>query len=72
MNRWIPYGALAVLFVLHYDWWLWDDAGLVAGLPVGLTYHLVYALATAAVMLLISRRAWPSHLEVERDEEPRR
>ena len=72
MNRWICYGALAILFVLHNDWWLWDDARVVAGLPVGLTYHLLYALATAAVMLLIARRAWPSHLEVDSDEEPRR
>lgn len=33
---------LALLFVLHQDFWLRDNATLVAGLPAGLLYHLAY------------------------------
>ncbi len=32
--------ALALLFLLHQDFWLWRDETIVLGLPVGLTYHI--------------------------------
>lgn len=54
----------AVLFVLHYDFWLWDDRSLVLGfLPVGLAWHaglsIVASLAWAAAIAV----AWPDELE---------
>ncbi len=67
--RWILYLALALLYLLHNDLWLWHDERLVLGLPVGLTYHVLYCLATAVVMALLVRYAWPQDLVAD-DEAP--
>lgn len=45
--------ALAALWLLHNDLWLWDAPHRVAaawGLPAGFLYHLGYCLAAAALM----------------------
>ncbi len=62
--RWALYAALVFLYLLHNDLWLWHDGGLVLGLPSGLAYHLGYCLATAALMAMLVRWAWPVDLEV--------
>ena len=42
MKGWV-WIAVLVLALLHQDFWLWDDATLVAGfLPIGLAYHAAY------------------------------
>ena len=64
-NRLKLYGLLMLLYVLHTDWWLWNDSRQVLGLPVGLLYHLVYMLATAVVMYMLVTQAWPRHLELD-------
>ena len=53
------------LYVLHQDFWFWRAARpLVFGfIPIGLFYHGCYTVATAIVMWLLVRHAWPSHLE---------
>jgi uncharacterized oligopeptide transporter (OPT) family protein len=58
VKKWF-YAALAVLYLLHNDLWLWNDGRIVAGLPVGLLYHLVYCLAAAALLAAVVRWAWP-------------
>ncbi len=60
--RAVLYTALALLYLLHNDLWLWHDGSLVLGLPAGLTYHVLYCLATAVLMALLVRYAWPSDL----------
>jgi hypothetical protein len=55
----VLYTALFVLFLLHNDLWLWNDTRLFAGLPIGLLYHVVYCLVTAAVLWLLVTKAWP-------------
>lgn len=57
--------ALLAFFALHQDVWFWHEARpLVFGvLPVGLAYHAAYTLAVSAVMALLVRWHWPSHLE---------
>ncbi len=57
------YAALILLYLLHNDLWLWRDDSLVLGLPAGLTYHLLYCLATALLMAALVRWAWPADLE---------
>ena len=59
--------ALLAFFALHQDLWFWREARpLVFGiLPVGLAYHAAYTLAVSALMALLVRRYWPSHLEDE-------
>lgn len=61
--RGILYAALVLLLALHQDFWLWNDSGMLLGLPVGLTYHVVYCLVVAALMALLVRYAWPTHLD---------
>ena len=55
--------AFVVLYGLHNDLWLWHRADLSLGLPVGLSYHIAYCLATAALLAVAARFTWPSHLE---------
>ena len=59
--------AVAVLYVLHQDLWLWRVARpLVFGvLPVGLFYHAAYSVAAALLMWLLVAKAWPARLEEE-------
>lgn len=45
-----------VLFALHQDFWLRDNISLIAGLPVGLLYHVGYcALVSLVLGLFLSR-----------------
>lgn len=61
MRRWRR-GTLALLalYLLHNDLWWWDDPRLVLGMPVGLTYHLLLCLATAAVLARAARTLGPA------------
>ena len=65
----LVYGALALLFMLHTDVWLWNDGRFVFGLPVGLTYHLLWTAAVVVVLWLAVRYAWPEELEEELEAE---
>ena len=57
--------AIAALYAAHQDVWFWRTAHPFAFgfLPVGLTYHAFYCLAAAALLWLLTRYAWPAHLE---------
>ena len=57
--------VLLLFFALHQDVWLWRESRpLVFGvLPAGLAYHAAYTLSVSAVMAVLVRRSWPSHLE---------
>lgn len=67
--RWTLYLTLFVLYLLHNDLWLWNDAGLFLGLPIGLFYHIMYCVAAAILMILLVKFAWPGRLEMERKEQ---
>ena len=64
--------AVVALYILHQDFWFWDDARpLVFGfVPIGLFYHGCYAVACAVLMWLLVSFAWPARLEREADEPP--
>ena len=57
--------AIAALYLLHQDFWLWREARplLFGFLPPGLTYHAGYCVAVAVLMWALTRFAWPSHLD---------
>ena len=57
--------VVAVLYLVHQDFWFWRDARpLVFGfLPVGLAYHALYCVAVSLLMWTLTRVAWPAHLE---------
>ena len=65
MNRLVPALAVALLYVLHQDFWFWRTARpLVFGfLPIGLAWHAAYCVAVAVLMWWLTRVAWPSHLD---------
>jgi len=58
--RGLLYLALGAAFVLRHDLWLWNEPRLLLGLPVGLTYHVLFCLVVAALMALLVRFAWPT------------
>ena len=68
--RWLLYAALALLILLHLDLWWWEAGGFVLGLPVALTYHVLYCLAAAGLMVLFVRFAWPEGLDQDLDDGP--
>jgi hypothetical protein len=56
--------AFAALFVLHQDFWNWDNRSLVLGwLPVGLAWHAGFSLAAALLWVAAIRWAWPRDIE---------
>jgi len=60
---------VAVLFVLHQDFWWWDSRTLVFGfMPIGLFYHACFSAAAAAVWLGAVKFAWPEQVEQWADE----
>jgi hypothetical protein len=61
--RYATYALLLLLYVLHTDVWYWDDPRIVAGLPIGVTYHVAWMLAVSAAFWLVVQYAWPQHLE---------
>jgi len=65
MKRALLLIIVGALYVLHQDFWFWRTARpLVFGfLPIGLFYHACYTVATALVMWMLVRQAWPSELE---------
>lgn len=42
--------VVTILFVARQDFWLRDNATLVAGLPAGLAYHLGFCLLVSLVL----------------------
>jgi len=66
MKKALVYLAVPILYVLHQDWWFWnDEEHRLFGMPIGLTYQALFCLAAATLMFCLVRYAWPAHLEVE-------
>jgi hypothetical protein len=65
MRRTLLLVLILAVYALHQDVWFWSTARpLVFGfLPVGLAYHAAYCVAVTLLMWLLTRVAWPSHLE---------
>jgi hypothetical protein len=55
-----------IVYLLHQDIWFWSTPyPLVFGfMPIGLFYHVCYTLLASLLMLLLLKRAWPTHLEL--------
>jgi hypothetical protein len=49
------------LFLLHQDFWWWNEARpLVFGaMPIGLFYHAAYTAALPVVLWILVRLIWP-------------
>jgi len=56
--------GVAALFVLHQDFWWWDNRDLVFGfIPIGLLYHALFSIAAGLLWGLASKFAWPEDIE---------
>jgi len=61
--------AFVVLFILHHDFWNWDNTTLVLGfMPAGLAYHVGYSLTAGLFWFLVTRFAWPHAIETWADQ----
>lgn len=67
--KYVVWGLVGLLLVLHQDYWQWNKADLVFGfLPYSLVYHIGISLAAAAVWLLAIKYCWPRGVDdVEHD-----
>lgn len=62
--RYVVYVLIALLFVLHQDFWFWDDPRLYFGfMPVGLLYHAGYSVVAALLWALAIVLIWPRDIE---------
>lgn len=60
----LAWALVALLAVLHYDFWNWGDRSVVFGfLPVGLLFQALISLGAAVAWALVVRCAWPKHVE---------
>jgi hypothetical protein len=74
MKKILLVAAVLLLYVLHQDFWNWRTAyPLVFGfVPVGLFYQACFSVASALLMWLLVRFAWPGHLESEIESQERK
>ena len=69
--RWLLAAMVVVVYLLHQDYWLWHDKGLVLGfLPTGLAYHAGYSILAACMMAVLVKYAWPEDLEKSVPDQP--
>ena len=60
----IVWPLLALLVILHHDFWFWNDPTLVVGwIPIGLLYHVGLSLVAAGFWLVAIKYAWPGYLD---------
>ena len=66
----LVWGLFLLMFVLHQDFWWWDDETLVLGfLPMGLAFHALFSVGCAALGWLAIKIAWPHDLEAFAEED---
>ena len=62
--RYLVYGLVLLLLIIHQDNWLWEDTRLVFGfLPIALAYHACISLAAGVVWFLATLFCWPEGLD---------
>lgn len=60
--KYVVWGLVALLIVLHQDIWFWEDGTLVGGVvPIGLFFHACISLAAGCIWFMATRFAWPIH-----------
>ena len=68
MNK-LAWSFIAVLAVLHYDFWYWADTTLVFGfMPIGLFYQAMISLLAGLGWFMVVKFAWPTAMEEWADE----
>ena len=63
-KRKLVWTFIAVLGVVHYDFWFWSDDSLVFGfMPIGLFYQALISLFAGVAWALVVKHAWPTWVE---------
>lgn len=58
--KYVIWGMIVALLILHQDNWMWDNKTLVFGfMPIGLLYHAGISMAAAFTWFLATKFAWP-------------
>lgn len=66
--KYMVWGLVVLLVVLHQDLWNWGNDSLVLGfMPVTLAYHAALSIAASVVWFLATKFAWPLNLEDDLD-----
>jgi hypothetical protein len=69
MMKYVVWGLVVLLIVLHQDNWLWDNDTLVFGfLPITLAFHMGISLAAGITWFLAVKFAWPRELRFDEDQ----
>ena len=64
--KYVVWGLVVLLIILHQDVWLWENDTLVAGfMPITLLYHACISLGAGITWFLATKFAWPAVLEDE-------
>ena len=62
--RYVVWGLVLLLVVLHQDVWFWDDATLVFGfMPITLLFHAGISVSAAVLWFMATKFCWPDDLE---------
>ena len=62
--KYIIWGLVLLLVILHQDNWNWEDESLVFGfMPLTLLYHASLSIAASITWWLATKYAWPEGLE---------
>ena len=60
----LAWAFVALLAILHFDFWLWDSTSVVFGfLPTGLAYQAGISIGAAVAWALVVRLDWPTGVE---------
>ncbi|MAG58621.1 MAG: hypothetical protein CMJ83_20215 [Planctomycetes bacterium] len=60
----MAWGFVAVVAILHFDFWLWTDKSLLFGfLPVGLGFQMLISILAGIAWALVIKYAWPGWIE---------
>ncbi|MCA9024699.1 MAG: hypothetical protein KDA86_05765 [Planctomycetaceae bacterium] len=66
--KFVVWGLVLLLVVIHQDLWNWDNDRLVLGfLPVTLAFHACISLGAGLAWFLAINFAWPEGLDDDAD-----
>ena len=64
--KFLVWGLVLLLVILHQDVWNWDNTDLVFGfIPFTLAYHAAISISASIVWFLATVLIWPTDLEEE-------
>jgi len=67
----LAWGLVALVTVLHFDFWWWDSTAIVFGfVPLTLAHQIGITLGAGLAWALVMRFAWPSGVEEWADQGP--